>query len=66
MISKILVPHDGTEMSDKAFKKAVELAKMFKAKLVLLHIIEPLPTSLEDKGLINTARRSARIQLEKG
>jgi nucleotide-binding universal stress UspA family protein len=70
MISKILVPHDGTEMSDKAFEKAVELAKMFKAKLVLLHIIEygiePLPTSLEDKGLINRARRSARIQLEKG
>ena len=30
MISKILVPHDGTEMSDKAFKKAVELAKVFK------------------------------------
>jgi hypothetical protein len=24
MISKILVPHDGTEMSDKAFRKAVE------------------------------------------
>ena len=70
MISKILVPHDGTEMSDKAFEKAVEFAKMFKAELVLLHIIEygiePLPTSLEDKGLINRARRSARIQLEKG
>ena len=70
MISKILVPHDGTEMSDKAFKNAVELAKMFKAKLVLLHIIEygiePLPISLEDKSLINRARRSARIQLEKG
>ena len=49
MISKILVPHDGTEMSDKAFKNAVELAKMFKAKLVLIHVIEygiePLPTS---------------------
>ena len=70
MISKILVPHDGTEMSDKAFEKAVELAKMFKAKLVLLHVIvygiEPLPTSLEDRGLINRARRSARMQLEKG
>ena len=70
MISKILVPHDGTEMSDKAFKIAVELAKKFKAKLVLLHIIEfgiePLPTSLEDKGLINRARRRARIQFEKG
>ena len=70
MISKILVPHDGTEMSDKAFEKAVELAKMFKAELVLLHVIEygiePLPTSLEDRGLINRARRSARMQLEKG
>ena len=27
MISKILVLHDGTEMYDKAFKKAVELAE---------------------------------------
>ena len=70
MISKILVPHDGTEMSDKAFEKAVELAKMFKAELALLHVIEygiePLPTSLDDKDLINRARRSARRQLEKG
>jgi len=72
MISKILVPHDGTEMSDKAFKNAVELARMFKAKLVLLHVIEhalePLPTSVivDDKDLINRARRSARRQLEKG
>ena len=72
MISKILVPHDGTEMSDKAFEKAVELAKVFKAELVLLHVIEygiePLPTSLilDDKDLINRARRSARRQLEKG
>ena len=72
MISKILVPHDGTEMSDRAFKKAVELAKVFKAELVLLHVIEhvlePLPTSLivDDKDLINRARRSARRQLEKG
>ena len=40
MISKILVPHDGTEMSDKAFEKAVELAKVFKAEMVLLHVIE--------------------------
>lgn len=29
MISKILVPHDGTEMSDKALERAVELAKAF-------------------------------------
>ena len=70
MISKILIPHDGTEMSDKAFKKAVELAKMFKAELVLLHVIEeiPLPTSMifDDKDVINRARRTARKELEKG
>ena len=71
MISKILVPHDGTEMSDKAFKKAVELAKIFKAELVLLHVIEELPVPLSlvlesDKDLINRARRNARRILEKG
>ena len=62
MISKILVPHDGTEMSDKAFVKAVELSKMFRAELVLLHVIEeiPLPTSLifDDTAVINRERRS--------
>jgi nucleotide-binding universal stress UspA family protein len=58
-------------MSDKAFKKAVELAKMFKAELVLLHVIEELPVPLSlvlesDKDLINRARRNARRILEKG
>ena len=71
MISKILVPHDGTEMSDKAFRKAVELAKAFDAELVLLHVIEetPVPPGLmlgSDTVLINRARRSARRELEKG
>jgi len=68
---KILVPHDGTEMSDKAFGKAIELAKAFAAKLILLHVIEeiPVPSSLilgNDRALINRARRSVRRELEKG
>ena len=73
MISKILVPHDGTEMSDKAFEKAVELAKGFKAELVLLHVIEhvleiPLSVHLifDDIDAINKARNTARKELEKG
>jgi nucleotide-binding universal stress UspA family protein len=58
-------------MSDKALEKAVELAKVFKTELVLLHVIEetPVPPSLmlgSDTVLINRARRSARKQLEKG
>ena len=44
MISKILVPHDGTEMSDKALEKAVELANVFKAELILFHVIESCAT----------------------
>ena len=68
---KILVPHDGTEMSDKALAKAIELVKAFGGTLILLHVIEeiPVPPSLilgNDKILINRARRSIRRELEKG
>ena len=71
MISKILVPHDGTEMSDKALEKAVELAKAFNAQLVLLNVIEqiPIPPSImlgSDPVLIKRARRSVMRELEQG
>ncbi len=42
MMSKILVPHDDTEMSDRALEKAIEFAKAFGAELVLLHVIEDI------------------------
>lgn len=45
IISKILVPHDGTEMSDKALGRAVVLAKAFNAQLILLNVIEQIPVS---------------------
>jgi nucleotide-binding universal stress UspA family protein len=38
--SIILVPHDGTEMSEKAFNKAVEFAQALKPKIILLHIVD--------------------------
>jgi nucleotide-binding universal stress UspA family protein len=68
LISKILLPHDGTDMSDKALEKAVELAQAFKSQLILLHIIEqvPVPPSIMlggDTVLINRARRSVRSEL---
>ena len=71
MISTILVPHDGTDMSDKAFGKAVELAKLLGSRLILLHVSEeisvPFPTLLlgNDKVLMNRARRDIRRQREK-
>lgn len=71
MTVKILVPHDGTEMSDKAFEKAVELAIALKSQLILLHVVEevPIPSTLilgNDSTLINRARRSIRRELEQG
>jgi nucleotide-binding universal stress UspA family protein len=38
--SIILVPHDGTEMSEKALNKAVEFARALEAKIILLHIVD--------------------------
>jgi nucleotide-binding universal stress UspA family protein len=38
--SLILVPHDGTEISEKALKKAVEFAQALRAKIILLHIVD--------------------------
>jgi nucleotide-binding universal stress UspA family protein len=48
MITKILLPHDGTEMSNKAVARAIEFAKAFDAEIVLLHVIQdiPIPSSL--------------------
>ncbi|HXV88965.1 MAG TPA: universal stress protein [Nitrososphaeraceae archaeon] len=47
MISTKLVPHDGTEMSDKAFGKAVELAKALGSSLILLNVLEEI-SSISD------------------
>lgn len=68
---KILVPHDGTKMSDKALKKAVELAIALKSEIILLHVVEeiPIPPTLilgNDSTLINRSKRSIRKQLERG
>ncbi len=44
---RILVPYDGSEMSDRALKHASHLAKMTDAEIVILHVIEHeyIPTS---------------------
>jgi nucleotide-binding universal stress UspA family protein len=41
----ILVPYDGSEMSDKALDKAVEIAKLIKgSKIIIIHVIPEIPT----------------------
>jgi len=71
LTSKILLPHDGTEISDKALDKAKEFAKAFNAELYILHVIEhiPIPPSLilaNDRQWIAESRRSIAKKLKEG
>jgi nucleotide-binding universal stress UspA family protein len=71
MISKILLPHDGTESSDKAIEKSKEFAKSFNAELYILHVIEhiSIPPSLilgNDRQWIAESRRSIAKKLKEG
>lgn len=38
--SRILLPHDGSEMSDKALDKAIEFCKSFKSQLIILYVVD--------------------------
>ncbi|MGB8778390.1 MAG: universal stress protein [Nitrososphaeraceae archaeon] len=40
MSQKILVPHDGSELSDRALNKAIEFAKPLKSDIIILHILD--------------------------
>ena len=71
MTSKILLPHDGTEISDKALEKSKEFVKAFNAELCILHIIEhsPLPPSVildKDRQWIAETRRNIAKKLKEG
>lgn len=70
-INKILLPHDGTEMSSRAVDKAKEFAKAFDAEILLLHVIEEvqIPSSIvfgNDREWITAARRRISKKLEEG
>ena len=63
MYKKILVPLDGSKNSIKALDTAIEMSKIFKAKIVVLSVVdntklgyEPLPTKLYE-GLDSNAKK---------
>lgn len=68
-IKKILVPHDGEQMSEKAILYAEELAKALNAEINLLYVIDKIevPATLllgNDRVLIERAERSIARELE--
>ncbi len=59
----IMVPHDGTEMSDKAMDKAAQLAKALKSEILIVHIVDSrfVPPSatlgfISDKATLEDAK----------
>ena len=65
-IKSILVPLDFSQPSMKALDHAVSLARQFKAKLTLLHVVEPVatpdfaasfPLAMEDDELMASAKK---------
>jgi nucleotide-binding universal stress UspA family protein len=43
----ILVPHDGSAMSDKALDKAAEITKLVKgSQIIIIHVIPEIPTPI--------------------
>ncbi len=41
MYQHILLPHDGTQLSDKALNEGIRVAKASNAKLTLIHVVAP-------------------------
>jgi nucleotide-binding universal stress UspA family protein len=66
MARPILVPHDGTEMSDRALERAIEFAMAFKSEIIIVHIVDSrfVPPSAT-LGMISekTTLENAKTQL---
>lgn len=62
--TKILVPHDGKEMSDKALSHAVYLSNLSGAEIVILRIIEDVD-KLGDTS-VNVSQNNKAIDNQKG
>jgi nucleotide-binding universal stress UspA family protein len=53
MFKSILLPTDGSDLSDKATATAVQFAKLNQAKIVAITVIQPLPfSSMGDSGAV--------------
>lgn len=49
---KILVPYDGSAMSDKALEKAVEISKLVEgSQITVIHVIQEISTPVFDRAI---------------
>jgi universal stress protein A len=68
MPTKILVPTDFSEYSDKALRQAFDIAKQYKAKVYVIHVIhEKISDRLDAYGLSNPSYvKDLEIQMKDG
>lgn len=55
MVTRILVPLDGSATSQRGLREAIDLARPLKARLVLLHVIDDYPIVMEMASAMNVA-----------
>ena len=67
------MPHDGSEMSDKALEKAIDFSKAFRSEIIILHIVDDrlLPSSailgfIGEKSKLEDAKMQALKILKVG
>jgi nucleotide-binding universal stress UspA family protein len=53
--TRILVPHDGSEMSDRALSHAAYLSKTTGAEIVILHVVEHI-AKIDSSSLLATSK----------
>ena len=58
--SKVLVPHDGSEMSDRALAQAIYQSKMSGAEIVILNVVEHIESSKESSTVTATVKGERR------
>lgn len=62
MYQRILVPTDGSALSKKAVRSAVELAATLGAEVVALHVVPRYPTSYFEGGISVAPQEVSRIE----
>jgi nucleotide-binding universal stress UspA family protein len=64
MFTSILLPTDGSDLSDKATATAVQFAKLNQARIVAISVIQPLPfTAVGDGGvMIDSGQFATQMQ----
>jgi nucleotide-binding universal stress UspA family protein len=62
MYQRILVPTDGSSLSKKAVKSAVQLAKSTGAEIVALHVVPRYPMSYFEGSVVRSPNEVARVE----